>query len=201
MAVDPILASAPVSAVLPRQAGEAVDVLAALKAGTTVDAVVLAKLETGEVRLGLLGTLLDLIPNDPVAIGDALKVTVVKPGTDLSVALSRPTGTKVAGEARDGAVPAPIAAQSVTPGAARPASVQASSGNPQDVVALSSYAKQVAGDGVAAAAKGVGLPGPLAAPSSAADPAASTQARSAQAHSVLADMLPQAAARQHGRAP
>ena len=114
--------------VLPRQAGEAVDVLAALKAGTTVDAVVLAKLETGEVRLGLLGTLLDLIPNDPRCGRRALKVTVVKPGTGpRGGAVAADRGHVGAGECTRRRRRRPEA-QALTPG---PARLRASpSGNP-----------------------------------------------------------------------
>ena len=88
MAVNPLVQgptpTAPVATSL-----DAAAVLSALKTGQAVDAVVLAKLETGEARLATLGVLLDIMPVEPVDLGDALRLTVVRTGDNLAVSVAK----------------------------------------------------------------------------------------------------------------
>ena len=72
-----------------RAGGQTVDALAALRVGQSVDATVLAKLDTGEIRLALLGTFLDIVSPETLAVGEPLRLTVVDRSGQLSVALQR----------------------------------------------------------------------------------------------------------------
>ena len=88
---------------------DAAAVLSALKAGQTVEAVVLANLETGEARLALLGILLDVMPVAPVKPGDALTLTVVDNLDELSVMIDkRPPGPRRGDPATSVTTPASI---------------------------------------------------------------------------------------------
>src|SRR5262245_35783532 len=89
MAIDPVPASAASSPARSHVSGEAPDALAALAAGESVDAMVLARLETGAVRLSLLGTLLDIMTDTPLSVGEKATLTMVQPGTVPVLALAR----------------------------------------------------------------------------------------------------------------
>ena len=71
------------------RAGQPADALAGLRVGQSVDATVLAKLDTGEIRLALLGTLLDIVSPSALEVGEPLRLTVVDRSGQLSVALER----------------------------------------------------------------------------------------------------------------
>jgi hypothetical protein len=206
VAIHPVLQSGALNPVLSRLSGESAQVLAALQTGQTVDAFVLARLETGEVRLGLLGILLDVMPPEPLAVGDAVALTVIAKEGELAVSLARlPRGRMIS---TDGADPpaAPPATQPL-------ASVLAPGKNP--AVALSSQAAPLLAPR--------GMPASVIAPSSAAISAGTANAVtvavpgeparapvveprrdvaiSPLAQAALSQMVPRAATNQNGRAP
>jgi hypothetical protein len=198
MAIDPISPSAVASALVPRLAGGQADSLAALAAGQTLDAEVVAILDTGEIRLSLLGVLLDMLPpTSGLEPGDAVQLTVVRPRPDLAVSLSPalPPGDADAASTlpdiprESGEAGATGPALSVPPRGSRadapPEARQAS----QDMVELSQVARSAAR--VVAA---VDLP----MPEGAAPPA---KTLSTEARAALATVLPEAATGQQSRAP
>jgi hypothetical protein len=186
-------------------------VLAALKAGQTVDAVVTATLETGEARLALLGILIDIMPVEPLEPGDALKLTVVDNGEELAVAVAK----QPAMSPREGA-PALAPVQGRSPGAAdvhgaavRPATAANAQAASAHMIPAGSAsqgpAESPAGAGhpdAVALSRGVsdgvrrGLPLPAPAPPDGTRPPSSPEAKA-----TVAAMIPRAAAGQLSRAP
>ena len=65
------------------------DPLQAVQVGQTLDATVLAKLDSGEIRLSLAGTLLDIVSPESLDIGEPLKLTVVDKSGQLAVSIER----------------------------------------------------------------------------------------------------------------
>lgn len=88
MAIDTVSGARPQAPLLPQGS---TGLLAALAPGDKVDATVLARLETGEIRLALLGTLLDILPSEPLTPGEAVKLTVVETAQQLAVSVQRQT--------------------------------------------------------------------------------------------------------------
>jgi hypothetical protein len=211
MAVDPVLASAAIAATTPRPAGDGSNVLAALQAGQTIDAQVLAKLESGAVRLGLLGTLLDIVADMPLVVGEQLTLTVVKPGPEFAVALSRGNGAPPlqigGGEPAGAAAPsAPTQAAAAAgyhplpkgptvsprPGSASPAADRAVA------LDLSGAARLAVGQTPPTA---LAITSPEIIPGPAGTAAVEMASVSRQTQAALAEMVPRAAANQQGRAP
>jgi len=104
--------------------GQPADALAGLRVGQSVDATVLAKLDTGEIRLALLGTLLDIVSPSALEVGEPLRLTVVDRSGQLSVALERldprPAPAPLP-EAQPAPVRAPGPAATIRPESAGPA--------------------------------------------------------------------------------
>lgn len=213
MAIDPVLPIAAVASVdavdgVVRQGGKATDILAALKAGQAVDALVVATLETGEARLQLLGVLLDIVPAEPLAVGDALRLTVASNDDGLAVIVDRrpPADEADVTPEPGGATRLPPDAAPLLGRAALPQSSPTPSGPLAvgDVVDLSLAARlagpssQAAASQAAAgeAAAGAAVPVATVVQGRPAGPPPSAEARAA-----LAQMLPQAAAGQQSRAP
>lgn len=201
MAVNPLVQgptpTAPVATSL-----DAAAVLSALKTGQAVDAVVLAKLETGEARLATLGILLDIMPVEPVDLGDALRLTVVRTGDDLAVSVAKAPLPDRQGLPPASAPPADTRPRAGAPSGSPP-STSAAQPSRADVVELSPAAGRIFAAQAAEVSPheaGRLLSDPLLSDPSGSDPLRAPEP-SAQAKAALAAMIPAAAAGQQSRAP
>ena len=210
MAIDPVLASAASSSAMLQPSSEAGAALGALRAGDRLDAVVLAKLDAGAVRLQLLGVLLDIVAPMPLKVGDALNLTILKPGPELAISVAPIVTEDVPGQtgatsrvSEASQQDSPRAASAVsTAGAGTTNQSTPSVGEFPDVPAFP-VRVELSTDGLRAMVQEAEQP-LMAQPADAAglDRARTNPAPlSAEARAAVAEMVPQAAVNQQGRAP